>query len=152
MSTNKAKLEKFEEFMAGDHALVHLDTRKPGVQVPESISGNYALTLKMSYLFQGETKADENGITVYLKFSGNYSECNIPWEAVWGLSSADGVQITWPEDLPKELVLQLAKEQLSKLKQKLFGKKEKQEQPAPDTSEPTPKPQKEKGGHLKRVK
>lgn len=99
---NKIKL--FTEWMKGDHVLIHLDARREDVRVPEHLKEQTALTLKMSYLFQGKTEHNEEGITSYLKFSGLYQECHIPWSSIWGITSADGEQVVWPEDTPKELL------------------------------------------------
>ena len=99
---NKVKL--FSEWMKGDHVLIHLDARREDVRVPDHLKDHPALTLKMSYLFQGKTEHNDEGITSYLKFSGLYQECHIPWSSLWGMTSADGEQVVWPEDAPKELL------------------------------------------------
>jgi len=145
------KLEHFDALMAGDHALIHLDTRKPGVQIPEQFAAQFALTLKLSYAFQGETTRDEKEIRAYLKFDGEYELCVIPWDSVWGMTSEAGEQRIWPSELPKELALELVKERWQALKSKLFGPKTAAE---PDQSEKveTQKKKERKGGHLKVVK
>lgn len=99
---NKVKL--FAEWMKGDHVLVHLDARRPDVDVPKHLKNHPALTLKLSYLFQGKTEHDDEGITAYLKFSGVYHECRLPWVSLWGMTSADGEAVVWPEDAPSELL------------------------------------------------
>lgn len=101
---NKKKIELFEEWMKADHILIHLDARAEGVVVPENHSQDPALTLKLSYLFQGVTTHDDLAISVYLKFQGIYKECVIPWSAIWGMSSEKNEQFVWPESLPAELL------------------------------------------------
>lgn len=98
------KLKLFTEWMKGDHVLVHLDARRDDVIVPEHLKSHPALTLKLSYLFQGKTEHGAEGITSYLKFSGLYQECHIPWSALWGMTSGDGQQVVWPESAPPELL------------------------------------------------
>jgi stringent starvation protein B len=123
MSLSEEKRKKFEELMKEDHVLLHLDARKEGVHVPMQLSDNPSLTLKLSYLFQGETTHDENAITSFLKFSGQYHECVVPWDAVWGITSSAQHQSVWPEDLPKEVMVDLARQQFAALGKKLFGRK-----------------------------
>ena len=117
--------------MLTEHVLLQLDARKEGVEVPDHLDNNPALTLKLSYQFQGQTTADESGITAYLRFSGNYHKCVIPWDAVWGMTSSAGDNQVWTEDLPREVVMQFARQKISELGRKLFGK----ENPSAPTAE-----------------
>lgn len=110
---DKEKKDKFEEVMKGDHALIHLDATKEGVKVPGHLAFNKALTLKLSYFFQGETTHDDEKIVSYLKFGANYHECVIPWTAVWGITSDSSENYIWQPSVPKELILQVAKEKVS---------------------------------------
>ncbi len=98
---NKIKL--FVDWMKGDHVLIQIDARRDDVVVPQHLKDHQALLLKLSYLFQGKTDHDENGITSYLKFSGQYHECFVPWASIWGITSADGERVVWPEDVPGEI-------------------------------------------------
>ena len=127
MAEAKDKLARFQEFMKGDHALVHLDSTANDVEVPDHLKGNSSLTLKLSYLFQGETTTDEQGVVTYLKFSGNYFRCFLPWTAIWGLTGSDQKQLIWVEDLPPDLLVELAKEQVRSFASKVFGRKEKKD-------------------------
>lgn len=151
MRQKAPKPEIFETYMKGDHALLHLDARREGVKVPTKLSTEYALALKLSYLFQGEINFDQRGITAFLKFDGDYEECIIPWSAIWGIASSTGESSVWPEDMPKELILEFAKRKLSELGQKVFGKKKDKEMPVTSDAQEERKEEK-KGGHLKRVK
>ncbi len=169
------KISKFEEWIEGDHVLVHLDSRSAGVKLPDHLRDNPSLTLKLSYLFQGTTTYDEEAVTTYLKFSGDYRECVLPWSGIWGLTSADGKQMVWPKDMPNELLIAFAKQQLGAIGKRFFGKSEKkvavettaidsERQPseaAPDTHEtplteiidkPASSPEDKPRGHLRRVK
>ena len=147
------KKKFFDEGMVGDHVLVHFDARKGGVQVPVHLAGNPALTLKLSYLFQGETKADEQGVTSYLKFSGDYYQCVIPWDAVWGITTWDQKNRVWPEEVPREVVLQLVKTKIVEGGKKFFGRASKPAPAADGDAEAQPeKPKKNGKGHLTRIK
>ncbi len=107
--------------MKGDHVLLHLDSRK-GAVVPEHLTNNHSVTLKVSYLFQGETKADSEKISSYLRFSGDYFLCEIPWSAVWGMTSDKGDNIVWPEDLSSEALLHAAANKIKSLGNSLLKK------------------------------
>lgn len=147
----KLKEKKFSEWFKDDHILLHIDSRKAGVAVPENLVNNPALTLKLSCNFQGATNFDASGITSYLRFAGNYFECILPWDAIWGMTSAKSEQQLWPEDIPPELVAELAKAKLKQFGAKLFGKKdkgEKQEIPKPKVDSPA----EPKTPFLKRIK
>ena len=102
-AATEEKIKTFGEWMEDDHVLVHLDTRVSGVEVPKHLTGSPNLSLKLSYLFQGETKHDEHGVSAYLRFSGEYFRCVVPWEAVWAISSSAGEMRIWKDSIPKEL-------------------------------------------------
>ena len=93
------KKEVFELWMEGDHVLVHLDATRENVIVPSNLKSNSALTLKLSHLFQGRTTCSEEGVNTYLKFSGDYFECIIPWDAIFGITSESGEQKIWPASM-----------------------------------------------------
>jgi hypothetical protein len=124
--TNNPKKTLFDEWIQDDHILVHLDARKDAVIVPSHLKDQHALTLKLSILFQGETKSDENEISTYLRFNNEYFQCIIPWDAVWGMTSDQGLQKIWEKELPKEVYKEIAKMMLSsvgtKLKNAIKGK------------------------------
>jgi stringent starvation protein B len=131
-SVDKKTLNKkscFEEWMKGDHVLLHLDSRKEGIVVPSQLFNNPGLTLKISYFFQGETVHDDCSICSYLRFGTNYFQCQIPWSAIWGISSSNGEQKIWPEDIPREILLQMAREKLSSVGKSLFSSLSKKDPP-----------------------
>jgi hypothetical protein len=134
-SRTEKKVELFENWMQGDHVLVHLDSRADGVEVPAHLNGNHALTLKMSYHFQAETTHDETAITSYLRFNNSYEKCLIPWTAIWGLTNAKSENQIWPEDLPKEMLIELARNKLAEVGRNLFRKDKK----AKETEQPAAK-------------
>lgn len=144
----KQKLKCFEEWMQDDHVLVHLDSRKPGVQVPDYLKNNAGLTLKLSYLFQGKTEYNETGVTAYLRFSGDYFGCVLPWEAIWGLTASDGKNRVWTDDLPREVMIEAARAKFSEFTEKLFSRKKKPEEKEDQAAEATGK----KTPPLKRIK
>ncbi len=142
----KQKIKAFETWMVDDHVLIHFDSRAEGVLVPEHIQNNPALTLKLSYLFQGETKHNNTEITTYLKFNSEYFQCVIPWNSVWGITSSNEENTIWPEDLPRELVFQFAKAKVKEIGSKLFNRKDnsssnsEEEQEIESDEKPTSRP------------
>ncbi len=132
----KEKIKLFELWMQGDHVLIYLNSGQEGVVVPEYLKDNKALTLKVSYLFQGETTHNDQEISTYLKFSGNYFQCIIPWKAVWGLRNSEGESQVWPDQLPLEVLKDLIVQQIE-------GSREEQKQA---TTKPQPNLHVEEGG------
>lgn len=150
MSRNDEKRQVFEEWMKGDHVLLHIDGRNENVELPSHLKDNSAVTLKLSYNFQGETKHDNEAITSFLRFSGQYVECVVPWDAIWGITASNSENRVWPEDTPREVVLQMARHKLSEVGKKLFGKDKGKEKES--SEEDTNSKQKRKNPHLKRIK
>ena len=133
---SKQKIKFYEEAMKEDHVLLHLDARKPGVTVPSHLAQNYSLTLKLSYLFQGKTEHNDDEVSSYLKFGDNYFHCIVPWKAIWGITPNKKQNRIWPEDLPKELIIEFTKAKFKELGTKLFGNEEKTD--IPETSSESP--------------
>ena len=134
------KRECFEQWMKGDHVLVHVDTRSEDVQVPESHLGDASLTLKLSYFFQGETTHDELGIISYLKFDGQYVKCSLPWNSLWGMTSSSGETQVWPEDVPREIYLKMARSKLVEAGKKLLGKSSSKDSTTKKAADPKSSP------------
>lgn len=137
--------------LEGDHALVHLDSRREDVEVPEDLSDNHALTLKLSERFNGNMELSDSEVQAELKFSGTYFNCRFSWDAVWAISTSDGEQKTWVEDMPKSLLLALSVSKLKEAAQKLTGKivpSSNSNQPPDESSAPPEK----KRRQLKRIK
>jgi len=98
------KRETFELWMDGNHVLVHLNATGENVIVPSNLKTNPTLTLKLSHLFQGRTESNESGINTYLKFTGDYFECIIPWESIFALTNESGEQKVWIDPLQANLL------------------------------------------------
>jgi hypothetical protein len=106
MSAGKGKDEKEEkrkrldQLLSGEYALVHLNGKAAQVTLPEHLSINEAVTLKLSHQFRGSLELDDDKVVTNLLFSGNYFECVIPYHAIWGVTSEAGVNYLWPESTP----------------------------------------------------
>jgi len=119
----KEKIRLFETWMKGEYCLIHLDSRRKGVDVPLNLKSNSALTLKFSYNFQGDINYDHEGISGDLKFSGEYYHCIIPWTAIWGITSSDEKSKAWIDDMPREVLIKIAKERIKGVAGKLLRRK-----------------------------
>jgi hypothetical protein len=122
---SSAKRKLFNEYWDDEYVLLHIDSRNAEVIVPENLKGNFSLTLKISQFFQGETEIEDEQITSYLKFDSEYFKCVIPWDSIWGMTGASKQNKIWAEDLPKEVLMGLAKSKLSELSSRLLLKKKK---------------------------
>ena len=152
---SRQKAKHFEEAFTGDHLYIQLDARPPEVEVPPHLKIDPALRLKLSVRFQGKTTFDENAITSYLKFDGNYEKCVIPWTAIWAISDESSKTQVWPEDVPKELLVKAATMKITQIGKKLFrlGRDSKETDRENDPKDPAdPSGSKRDRSHIKRVK
>lgn len=91
-------------------AMIHLDARRPGVLVPDKFVHDAHLRLNVSYRYSiPDFDVSEERVQATLSFGGVPFQCNVPWEAIFGITShATGDGQVWPEDLPTEVVRSLA--------------------------------------------
>lgn len=122
MGTNEEKLALFTTWFEGEHVLVHLDSRREAVLVPDQLAKNHSLTLKLSRRFQGQTDFNDDEIRAHLKFDGVYRECVLPWDAIWGMTSAESEQRIWTDDLPTEVISTLAMTKLREIGARILGR------------------------------
>lgn len=92
-------------FLERGVAMIHLDARRPGVQVPAQHRGEAHLRLNFSYRYRiPDFEIDEQGVQATLSFGGQSFLCVLPWESIFGITSqANGDGQVWPEDLPVEV-------------------------------------------------
>ena len=102
---NLQKKKQFEQWIELDHLLIQIDARRDDVSVPVHFKNTSALALKISKNFQGELNYDDEKISVYLLFGDNYFCCNVPWDAIWGISNCNEESRVWKEDIPKDCLL-----------------------------------------------
>jgi stringent starvation protein B len=109
-ATPPSKKQTLLQFLSRGVAMVHLDTRRPGVMVPKQFEGEAHLRLNLSYRYSiPDLVVDEKRVQATLSFGGRPFQCQMPWEAVFGItSSASGDGQVWPEDLPTEVMQTLA--------------------------------------------
>lgn len=117
--------------------MIHLDPRRPGVDVPASLAAGPSLRLNMSYKFHiPDFTVDDVGIVCSLHFPDvGTHRCVIPWDALYGATSQvsrDGRM--WMESMPVEIRLDLARRAvmlLGQMHQAASGA------PAPEEASPT---------------
>jgi hypothetical protein len=99
----KEKYDAIVRLLEDEYALVHLDPAFPGVVLPAHLRGAPSVTLKLSRLFRGALTIGDVQIEADLLFGSTYVTCVVPYGAIWGISSAAGSNIVWPEDAPREV-------------------------------------------------
>lgn len=106
----KAPEKKQRLLDALDRGLVmlHLDARRPGVLVPESLRNEFHLRLNVSYRFDPPDLAvGEWGIRCTLSFGGRRFKVGVPWSALFAITS-HVTQEFWmyPDEMPTEVIQQ----------------------------------------------
>lgn len=90
-------------------ARVHLDARRPGVQLPARFLGQAHLRLDYGYGFTPpipDLVIDDAGIHATLSFNRVPFATFIPWSAVYLVADFDGNGAVWQEDIPSDLKME----------------------------------------------
>ncbi|HIK58204.1 MAG: ClpXP protease specificity-enhancing factor SspB [Nitrospinaceae bacterium] len=87
-------------------AMVCLDSRKEGVDVPKSQKNNSSLNLVFNLNFRRPIDITEEGIFATLAFNGRPHKCVLPFDSVWAIydSNMKNGQV-WEESVPKDMNL-----------------------------------------------
>lgn len=107
----KGKKETISRYLIDEYVLIHVKPEITGVIIPEHLTDQPSVTLKISKFFQGILSLLEEQIETELKFSGTYFKCVIPYSAVWGMTTLKGESIVWPEDAPAGIGLAIEDDQ-----------------------------------------
>jgi len=134
------KREVVDDLLSEGAILVHLDARGEGVGVPAQFGGDPKLVLRFGFNLTPsipDLQVDERGLRGTLTFGGVPHFCELPWSSVYAVvSEANSRGLVWPEDVPDEVVGELAGAA-------------REEEPA----QPEPEPTKKRGRpHLRLVK
>ena len=91
-------------------AMVHVDARRPGVSVPTRYAPEAHLRLNLSYRYSiPDLEIGDLRVQATLSFGGVPFLCVLPWDAIFGITSAaSGDGQVWPEDLPVEVMQTMA--------------------------------------------
>jgi stringent starvation protein B len=99
------KLRVFARLVERGMVMVTLDARKDNARVPPKLAGELQLNLNFSHRFgRDDFFYDDDGVRSSLMFGGQPFFVDVPWTAVYSLSShVDGERCMWPESFPEEL-------------------------------------------------
>ena len=86
--------------------LVHLDARRPGVSVPNSLADDPRLVLRFGYGLSpaiADLVIGDEELSGTLSFGGVPHRCVLPWPSVYAVvSETDQRGMVWPDDVPPE--------------------------------------------------
>lgn len=105
-----AKLDVARCLLARGSVFVHLDSRLPGVVVPEEHLGKRHLVLQLGRSLPipiPDLWVSGAGVTGTLSFGGAPFECRIGWRAVYAMCGEDSRGFVWPESVPGGLRVEL---------------------------------------------
>lgn len=95
----------FERLLDLGVATLHLDPRKPGVQVPKKFAGQEMLLLNYSYRYHiQDFRFDDREVVATLTFQGVPFQCVVPWTSVFAVTNPAREGLVWEEDVPAELL------------------------------------------------
>jgi stringent starvation protein B len=99
------KLRMFARLIEQGMTMVSLDARREGVRVPHHLAGELLLNLNFSLRFGIDDFAfDDDGVRASLTFNKVPFFCEIPWSAVFQMTSTvNADRMMWPDSLPAEL-------------------------------------------------
>jgi stringent starvation protein B len=92
---SREKKRVIEQLLSGDHLLLHLVPQVKNVKLPDRLMSNLTVTLKISRKFRGALILHNTEIEAHLLFSESYSECRIPYDAIWGVTDSNGQTTSW---------------------------------------------------------
>src|SRR5215468_7053901 len=109
-SNQPAKKDRLLCALRHGMAMIHLDARRPGVVVPDTLRSEAHLRLNISYRFEPpDLSVGDWGIRSTLSFSGKRFTVAVPWPALFAITS-HGTKEFWmfPDDMPRELLEEAA--------------------------------------------
>lgn len=99
------KQDVFAKLLEEGVAVLHIDARRPGVEVPKDLRDCSRLLLNYSYRYHIEDfNFDDSQVIASLSFAGSPFPCRVPWDAVFAIGAARREEVwLWPDDVPLEL-------------------------------------------------
>lgn len=97
-------------------AFIHLITTTDELNIPEFLTKDPTVTLKISYHFAGPVTLQSDHLTAELNFASGRHTCHVPYSAIWGLTDINGKKTLWHENIPAEILFSLPS-QVAKEKQ-----------------------------------
>ncbi len=99
------KLRMFARLIERGMVMITLDPRVGNTRVPPQFANEIQLNLNFSHRFGHEDfDYDDDGVRASLRFGGQAFFCDVPWDALYGMTSqVDGERLMWPDSFPEEL-------------------------------------------------
>jgi len=97
------KRDTFIQLLRLGSASLHLDSRRPGVEVPAHLRGQAHLVLQYGYNLPipiPDLEVDDSGVRATLSFSREPHRTVVPWAAVYVIAADDGRCVLYDEDIP----------------------------------------------------
>jgi len=99
-----SKLDALKELLGKGPALLHVDTRAEGVDVPEGLRESSMLRLKVSWAYAHPLSLDDDAIRQRLTFPEGSYACTVPWDAIFAVGEDGSIPSRiWPKNLPEEV-------------------------------------------------
>ena len=105
MSAPPPKLATAHQILARGNLTLHLDPRKPGVDVPEALRSQPTLVLQVGHAMHipiPDLRMNETALYGTLSFSQTPYACTVPWSAVYALVGPDNKGFVWESDVPPD--------------------------------------------------
>lgn len=103
-----SKRDAFWAFFQEGWVSLHLDARRPGVDVPKPFNGTPHLVLqygKNMPIAIPDLEVTDNGVSATLSFARTPHRTHVPWSAVYVIACTDGRGVLYHEDVPEEVTL-----------------------------------------------
>jgi stringent starvation protein B len=101
-----AKRDVVTRLLGEGTILVHLDSRRSGVSVPDHLRSDPRLVLRFGYGLTpaiADLEVGEDALSGTLSFRGRPHRCVLPWSSVYAvISEGDQRGMVWPDDVPPE--------------------------------------------------
>lgn len=79
---------------------IQVNTKIPGVQLPEFLMARDNAILNLSRKFSSYMELKDTGVYASLSFFGKAENVEIPWKAIWLMKLASGIPMMFSEDAP----------------------------------------------------
>lgn len=94
-----------DKLLTDGPVLLHLDTRRDGVEVPVEYASDARMVLRVGHGLKPpipDLAVDDACVRATLTFHGRPFKCVLPWSAIYAVLSEDNRGMLWPEDVPPE--------------------------------------------------
>lgn len=100
------KREALESLLDQGDVLIQLDPRRAGVRVPDHLTGQPLLVLRIGLDMPvpiPDLRVHTAGVEGTLSFNREPHHVTVPWEAIFGMVSEGGRGLLWTGDVPQEI-------------------------------------------------